>query len=67
MLCLASVIRAFFFFFSWMCLAPLLLISQDDLRTFLNLGNNVLQKINDRQYLMILLNVLNMYAYNIRM
>lgn len=66
MLCLASVKRAFFFFLDVLG-STFMLISQDDLRTFLNLGNNVLQKINDRQYLMILLNVLNMYAYNIRM
>lgn len=66
MLCLASVKRAFFFFLDVLG-STFMLISQDDFRTFLNLGNNVLQKINDRQYLMILLNVLNMYAYNIRM
>lgn len=66
MLCLASVKRAFFFFLDVLG-STFMLISQDDLRTFLSLGNNVLQKINDRQYLMILLNVLNMYAYNIRM
>lgn len=28
-------------------------MSRDDLRTFLSLRNNVLQKINDRPYLMI--------------
>lgn len=66
MLCLASVKRAFFFFLDVLG-STFMLISQDDFRTFLNLGNNVLQKINDRPYLMILLNVLNMYAYNIRM
>lgn len=43
-------------------------MSQDDLRTFLSLGNNVLQKINDRPYLMIQSTaeyVLNMYTYKI--